>query len=208
MPDFSLEQRYDGRIAGFDEVGCGPWAGPVVAAGMIFYTQDLPHNLAERIQDSKKLSHKQRQEIFQLLQQGQGKLWDFAVGVCSVPEVDTLNIRNAALCAMKRAYEGLLHPPTAALVDGISKPDLPVSVMTVKKGDQLSLSIAAASILAKVTRDDLMCSLAKDYPAYGWEKNAGYGTRHHQEALARYGVTPHHRRSFAPIAALLAKEAA
>lgn len=207
MPDFSIESRYKGLVAGFDEVGCGPWAGPVVAGSVVFYTNNLPDGWSTRINDSKLMTPKNRREVYEWMARYKGDLLDFGVGIASVAEIDILNIRQAALLAMRRAFDELKQKPDHALVDGIAKPTLPIPVQPIKKGDVLSLSIAAASILAKVTRDQLMETLAKSYPAYGWEKNAGYGTPQHQAALRAHGVTPHHRRSFSPIAALLIEAA-
>jgi ribonuclease HII len=129
------------------------------------------------------------------------------VGICSVEEVDRYNILGATKLAMRRAYEGIGCRVDIALIDGNQKPDLPCAMEAIVDGDALCLSIAAASIVAKVTRDRMMCELAVQFPAYGWERNAGYGTREHQLALASHGVTVHHRRSFAPIRKLMEQAA-
>lgn len=202
-PTYNLEQTFCGRVAGFDEAGCGPWAGPVVAAAVIFL--DHPDHLTwtQQIHDSKKLSEKKRNMLFEQLIHSDQIV--FGVGIASVQEIDQLNIGQAARLAMQRAHEQLSQKPDVALVDGIRMPQLPCPTHPVVKGDQLSLSIAAASILAKVTRDRLMSELDQDYPAYGWAKNAGYGTAIHQKALRENGLTPHHRLSFKPIAALKEK---
>lgn len=201
MPDFSLEQKYNGLVAGVDEVGRGPWAGPVVTCAVILDPASFPTALAVQMDDSKKLTDRKRQALFDPIR-------DAALAYClaeaTVEEIDTHNILAATMLAMQRAVAGLSVKPVAVLVDGNRKPDLPMPVETVVKGDSRSLTISAASILAKVTRDRLMADLAKDFPEYGWERNAGYGTKAHQNGLASHGVTIHHRRSFAPIAKLLA----
>lgn len=194
-PDLSLETSCGGLVAGIDEAGRGPWAGPVVAAAVIFRSEHLP----DGIDDSKKLSSAARESLFDSI-----RLCSYTgVGVATVDEIDKLNILEATKLAMLRAVKTLEAAPDIALVDGNRAPTLPCAVKTVVGGDARSLSIAAASIIAKVTRDRMMRELAADYPGYGWEHNAGYGTREHQQALARLGVTPHHRRSFAPIKAML-----
>ena len=203
-PTFDLENRFSGPVVGIDEAGCGPWAGPVVAGAVIFLKTDIPPELEKLIRDSKTLSPKRREEAFTKFEQYQSDLLVYSSGLATVEEIDAINIGQATRLAMKRAVEGLPIPPAQAVIDGIRKPDLPCPCQMVVKGDQSSLSIAAASIVAKVTRDRIMEELHKDYPAYGWEQNAGYGTALHQEALAIHGVTPHHRRSYAPIAKLLA----
>lgn len=201
FPDFSREMALGGLVAGIDEVGRGPWAGPVVAAAVILDPTHLP----EGINDSKQLSKPRREA---LREQIMASAVAVGVGVCTPEEIDRLNILGATKLAMLRAYEGLGVTPSTALIDGNQLPALPCAMQALVKGDALSLSIAAASIVAKVTRDQMMEDLAHEFPHYGWERNAGYGTALHQQALARYGVTPHHRRSFAPIRALLAKDAA
>lgn len=198
-----LEQSYDGLVAGIDEVGCGPWAGPVMAAAVVLFPDKLPIELLQNINDSKKLTARKRCYLYELLcdQQGHGALW--AVGSSSVEEISQHNIRRAALLAMQRAVIGLNQQPDIALIDGIIAPQLPCKTMTVKRGDGISLSIGAASIIAKVERDQHMRKLAEEYPGYSWETNVGYGTAAHREALHRYGVTPHHRPTFKPIAQLM-----
>lgn len=204
MPDFSLEQQYDGLVAGVDEVGRGPWAGPVVTCAVILDPAQFPADLAAQMDDSKKLSDRKREALFDPICRAATA---YCLAEASVAEIDQHNILGATMLAMKRAVAGLAVPPVAALVDGNRKPDLDIPVETVVKGDSRSLSIAAASILAKVTRDRMMAALSQDFPGYGWERNAGYGTKAHQEGLAVNGVTIHHRRSFAPIAKLLAPAA-
>lgn len=201
-PSFSLEQCHPSPVVGIDEAGCGPWAGPVVAGAFIFLEPDtVDEAVLALIRDSKQLSASRREKAyFQLVSMTTVR---FGIGLASVEEIDGINIGKATRLAMQRAVSELGLQPAAALVDGIRTPDLPCPVTPVIKGDQISFSIAAASILAKVTRDRIMADLDKDYPEYGWAKNAGYGTAHHQEALNLYGVTPHHRQSYAPIAKLL-----
>lgn len=201
-PGFSLERLNPSPVVGIDEAGCGPWAGPVVAGAFIFLEPEAVHpDVLSLIRDSKQLSSKRREEAYGYLTSLNTVL--FGIGQASVEEIDAMNIWKATQLAMARAVSQLPVLPQAALVDGNRKPDLPCPVTPVVKGDQTSYSIAAASILAKVTRDRIMAGLDKGYPMYGWAKNAGYGTAQHQEALARHGVTPHHRRSYAPVARLL-----
>lgn len=203
QPNFSLESRSPFPVVGIDEAGCGPWAGPVVAGAFMFLQPDMmDEKKLFLIRDSKRLSSAQREKAYNQLANLTNVY--FGIGQASVEEIDQINIGQATRLAMQRAVEQLKTSPAAALVDGIRKPDLACSVVSVPKGDQVSYSIAAASIIAKVTRDRIMKQLDKEYPAYGWAKNAGYGTAHHQEALRLHGVTPHHRRSYASIAKLLA----
>ena len=207
MPDLALERASgcdDGRlVVGIDEAGRGPLAGPVVAAAVILDAAKLPKDLAARIDDSKALRPAVRQDLFLRLRD-QARI---GVGSASVEEIDRLNVLAASLLAMRRAVAALGVSPHLALVDGNRAPDLPCPVRTVVGGDRLSLSIAAASIVAKVTRDGIMAELARRHPGYGWERNAGYGTAEHRAALIRLGVTPEHRRSFLPVSKLIASKA-
>lgn len=201
-PDFSLERYHLSPVVGIDEAGCGPWAGPVVAGAFVFLEPDtVDEAVLSLVRDSKQLSASRREKAYSQLTAL--TTVRFGIGLASVEEIDHMNISNATRLAMQRAVSGLEIHPAAALVDGIRMPDLSCPATPVIKGDQTSFSIAAASILAKVTRDRIMADLDKDYPVYGWAKNAGYGTAHHQEALHLHGVTPHHRRSYAPIAKLM-----
>ncbi|MGH6932621.1 MAG: ribonuclease HII [Dongiaceae bacterium] len=201
MPDFALERACKHRpVAGIDEAGRGPWAGPVLAAAVILDERTLPAALAARIDDSKALTAAARAELFALLPM----YALIGVGQASVAEIDQFNILRATLLAMTRAVEKLPVAPAAALVDGNRAPPLACPVLTVIRGDSRSLSISAASIVAKVTRDQLMGQLARRHPGYGWERNAGYGTALHKQGLVRLGITPHHRRSFRPISELYA----
>ncbi len=215
MPDFSLEQdllaelvsrepeqadKIGIRLVGLDEVGRGPWAGPVVAAAVWLDQTALPASFLSRLDDSKKLSKPAREDICETLQalalEGKAAI---SLAEAAVEEIDSLNILQASLLAMRRAANTLPFTPDGALVDGNKLPDLPCPARCVVKGDSRSLSIAAASIVAKVTRDRQMAELALQHPGYGWERNQGYGTKEHQEGIAQLGVTPLHRRSFRPI---------
>jgi ribonuclease HII len=200
MPDFALERRCEGVVCGVDEAGRGPLAGPVVAAAVILDRRRLPKALRYGLDDSKKLVLEEREEFAALLEacekEGAAKI---GVGAASVIEIDRRNILQATLAAMCRAVSALGIAPEIALVDGNVPPPLACSVRTVVAGDGLSLSIAAASVIAKVTRDRLMRRLALRYSGYGWATNVGYGTPEHQAALKELGLTPHHRRSFAPV---------
>ena len=178
-------------IIGVDEVGRGPWAGPVTACAVILDPDNIPHGL----NDSKKLNVVRRNELFL-------KIMDSSLGSCGhvdVEEIDKINILQATFRAMERSILKL-PIPDHILIDGNKlPPNLPSPATAIIKGDTKSASIAAASIIAKVTRDQLMADLSLEYPGYGWEKNAGYGTKMHQLGLLNNGVTPHHRRSFKPI---------
>ena len=195
-PDFQheidLRRRGLWPVAGVDEVGRGPLAGPVVAAAVILD----PENLPAGVNDSKALSSKQRDAAFdQIMTRA------LAVGVASVTatEIDRLNIRQASLAAMARAVGALALTPAYVLVDGRDRPPLSCPSSPIIKGDSISLSIAAASIVAKVSRDGMMRQLAMHYPDYGFETNAGYAAKRHLAALATLGPTPLHRFSFAPL---------
>src|SRR5579871_61483 len=194
MPHYIYEARVlktvNGLVAGIDEAGRGPLAGPVVAAAVILNRAKIPKGL----NDSKQLSAERRDELFSHIM-----FSALAVGVASVDEIDLINIRQATHMAMARAVRALKFQPAFALVDGNDAPALPCPCDTIIEGDAKSVSIAAASIIAKVTRDRLMATLHGEYPRYGWLRNKGYGTAEHRAALARFGPTPHHRRSFAPV---------
>ena len=195
-PSYTIELSFTGIVAGVDEAGCGPWAGPVVAAAVILN----PYRRTIGINDSKKLTREERSELYTAIVERAHT----ATGMATVKEIDAINILEAAKLAMLRAFEGLGIMPGMAIVDGNRPPKLPCPVKMVIGGDESCMSIAAASIIAKVTRDRMMQELAEEFPYYGWESNAGYGTASHQKGLREYGVTPHHRKSFAPIRALLA----
>ncbi|MDP6174027.1 MAG: ribonuclease HII [Rhodospirillales bacterium] len=193
------------RIAGVDEAGRGPWAGPVFAAAVIFDPARLPDELLAGLDDSKKLTARRRTALYETMSDlgRSGGGVEIGVGHAEVAEIDEINILQASLLAMRRAIERLDKLPDYALIDGRIKPRLACRANAVVKGDQLSLSIAAASIIAKVTRDRLMGTLATLHPGYGWETNMGYGTAKHQTGLEKLGVTQHHRESFAPIHKIL-----
>lgn len=203
MPSLEIESRYVGLVGGVDEAGRGPWAGPVVAAAALFLDpHSLPSFLQNGIQDSKKLAKAKREHLYQELMTLTS--FNYGIGVASVEEIDRLNILKATFLAMERAVRALVQQPQTLLIDGKYIPSFAgIQTIPVIKGDDISLSIAAASIFAKVTRDRIMEELATIYPAYGWERNAGYGTQYHQDALKIHGITPHHRKSFAPIKKLL-----
>jgi ribonuclease HII len=191
MPDFSHERRIGGIVAGVDEVGRGPLAGPVLAAAVILPPR-LPRGLAAMIDDSKKLTAPRRALVLAALRDCGAEM---ALGAASVPEIARLNILHAAMLAMRRAIARL---PRAehVLVDGNRLPGCAVPCTTIIGGDGISLSIAAASIFAKVTRDALMARLHARYPDYGWAANAGYGCAAHRQAILLHGATPHHRMAF------------
>lgn len=198
MPDLSIERTIHGIVAGIDEVGRGPLAGPVIAAAVILDPATLPGRLMDELDDSKKLSRAKREALATLVLES----CICGFGEASVAEIDRLNILKATFLAMERAVAALGQPIDHALVDGNQKPPLGCAVQCVIGGDGLSLSIAAASVIAKVRRDRIMAELAAAHPGYGWETNAGYGTAEHLTALRRLGPTPHHRNSFAPVAQL------
>jgi len=197
-PNFFIESGYnDSIVAGVDEAGRGPWAGPVVAAAVIFIDQkSAPLGL----NDSKKLKPQQREDLFDKIM----TTAQVGVGVVSEKIIDDINILQATFRAMNEAVLSLPVVPDVALIDGNRAPTISgVSMLQpVVKGDARSLSIAAASIIAKVTRDRIMMEMHNQYPDYGWDSNAGYGTKKHQLALQRYGVTPFHRLSYKPIKAI------
>jgi len=196
MPHYIYESRVlklrPGPVAGVDEAGRGPLAGPVVAAAVILQRGKIPRGL----NDSKQLTAEQREELFSHIM-----FSAIAVGVgeASVDEIDLINIRQATHMAMARAVRALAFAPAFALVDGNDAPALPCPCDTIVEGDAKSVSIAAASIIAKVTRDRMMAALHETHPDYGWANNKGYGTPQHLTALTRHGPTAHHRRSFAPV---------
>ena len=204
-PDFTIElkamhsfgrARARRLVCGIDEAGRGPWAGPVVAAAVVLDPAWIPGGL----DDSKKLTEAQREALYAPII-ASAKV---GVGIADVDRIDRDNILQATLWAMAQALEQI-DGVALALVDGNRAPKLPCPVQTIVEGDAKSLSIAAASIIAKVTRDRIMVEHDSTYPLYGFARHKGYGTPLHQDALRRHGPTPLHRRSFAPIAALLAR---
>ena len=196
VPTFRLEKQAGGRVAGVDEVGRGPLAGPVLAAAVVFPI-GVPRRLAALIDDSKKLSAEERLVAFEAIR-ASGRA-EIAVGAASVTEIGRLNILHAALLAMRRAVARLPTTPDLVLVDGNQPPVLGCPVRCVVGGDGLSLSIAAASIIAKVLRDRAMARLSVRFPGYGWNENAGYSTPAHRAALAALGPTIHHRPEFGAV---------
>lgn len=207
MPDYSLELAHGAPqriVAGLDEVGRGPLAGPVVAAAVIFLSKP-DQSVSALIDDSKRLTARRREVAYGVLCQNEQVR--IGLGAASVAEIGRINVGQACHLAMRRAFDRLGLMPDIALIDGNRVPSFPCTVQAVIGGDRKSLSIAAASIIAKVTRDRLMTRLAVRHSAYGWEKNAGYGTAFHLAGLEISGVTAHHRRKFAPIRARLARAA-
>ena len=206
MLDFTREASFDGKVAGVDEVGRGAWAGPVFAAAAILSSRAANSPELVMINDSKTLSKRNREIIYkQLLNVIKSEHAWVGIGSAGVKEIDSLNILQATMLAMQRAVADLPFVPISILIDGNKSPELPAPSQTIVKGDKLVLSIAAASIYAKVTRDNYMLGLSKKYSDYGWEQNSGYGTRRHQEGLIRCGITEHHRKSFKPIKNLINK---
>ena len=199
-----LERNAGAVIAGIDEVGRGPLAGPVMAAAVILPFDSLPRDLRRSLDDSKKLSAERRVELYEVMMTCPDLF--YGVGRADVEEIDRINILHATYRAMERALAALPRVAHVALVDGNRAPPLAIEVQTLVGGDGLSLSIAAASIIAKVTRDRVMHALHQEYPGYGWQTNVGYGTAEHCTAITRHGITPHHRKSFAPVRAAMAEE--
>lgn len=204
MPDFSLEDSLglsnSAVIVGVDEVGRGPLAGPVTAAAVFVDRQKITLDLSTKIDDSKKVPQKKRATISKQIE----GIAIIGIGWASSGEIDQLNILEATMIAMQRAVLSLrkqiILDPDYILIDGNKVPSFDFPSKAIVRGDEKSLSIAAASIVAKSKRDALMTSLSRLYPCYGWEKNAGYGTRQHLAAIEREGITAHHRRSFKPVA--------
>lgn len=205
VPDFNIEKSLglNGLIAGFDEAGRGPWCGPVVAACVCWPDLQVPEELANAINDSKKLTAKKREALYPKIMASNAIV---GVGQASAEEIDEMNILQASFLAMHRALDEVRvkgYNPIFGLIDGNRLPKWDIPCQAVIGGDGKSLSIGAASIIAKVVRDRLMTDLAKEFPAYGWERNAGYGTAEHIQALKEYGPTIHHRKSYAPIKKIL-----
>lgn len=206
MPDMSNEQKHANYkyVIGVDEVGRGPWAGPVVACAAVITDES---KIPESVTDSKKLTDKKRQLISEVLVEEV----PYALGIVEAKEIDELNILQATFVAMAKAVEelasdlGINNDEYFVLVDGNKIPPYEAfkNAEAIVKGDSISLTIAASSIIAKVYRDKLMAQLAKIYPYYAWERNAGYGTKAHQEGLAKHGITDLHRKSFKPIAKII-----
>ncbi|WP_085934059.1 ribonuclease HII [Enhydrobacter aerosaccus] len=210
MPSFRHEMRFEGqgiaRIAGIDEAGRGPLAGPVVAAIAVIERGAAKRKLLRLIDDSKKLALEDREAAYEAMVSS--GIVQFSVGEASVEEIDRINILQATFLAMRRALQSLTQQPDIVLIDGNQlPPQLGCRAETIIGGDAASYSIAAASIFAKVTRDRYMAKLAESFPGYGWDTNRGYSSAEHLAALDRLGPTPHHRASFAPVRAKYAETA-
>lgn len=199
--EFELCKIAEGHrcIAGVDEAGRGPLAGPVSAAAVIL-PKGFSHDLLD---DSKKLTEKRREVLYEELTSRDDIVWSLAYA--DVAEIEQINILKASHAAMVRAVQSLSRKPDFCLIDGLPVPQFPLPSDGIVKGDGKSLSIAAASIIAKVSRDRLMLEYAEQYPEYGFERHKGYGTKLHMKALKKHGPCPIHRKTFAPIAALIAK---
>ena len=187
----AFENNFSLPIAGIDEVGRGPLAGPVIAAAVILDRKNIP----EGINDSKKIPKAKRILLAEKIKENS----IYAYGAASEIEIDEINILQASLLAMKRASDRLSVVPKTTLIDGNFKPDIKNNTINIIKGDSKSVSIAAASILAKVYRDEIMLKYSKQFPEYGFQTNSGYGTKEHLSALKNYGITPIHRKSFKPV---------
>lgn len=195
MPSFTRERKIGGHVAGIDEAGRGPLAGPVYAAAVILDPARLPRG----VDDSKAMTADARDKMFDKIME---RALAVGIGVASVTEIDEINILQATMLAMRRAADALALAPAHAFVDGNRAPALACPVETIIDGDAKSMSIAAASIIAKVTRDRVMRTLCAEHPGYNWAQNKGYGTPDHLAALDLLGPSVHHRRSFAPVAQL------
>lgn len=193
MPDYTIEKEIKAEgynfICGVDEAGRGPLAGPVCAAAVIL-KEDTE---IDGLNDSKKLTERKREQLFDVIKE---KAVAYSVAFASVEEIEELNILGATFLAMKRAVEGLNVPADFAIIDGNRLPSLEIAAKPVVKGDMHSMSVAAASVLAKVTRDRLLLEYDKEYPEYKFSAHKGYGTKAHYEAIKEYGITPIHRKSF------------
>ena len=202
--NFDIEEKFGNFVVGIDEVGRGPLAGPVVAVA-VYIKRSLWKNFLKKhpeiikINDSKKISKKIREKLYNILI----NIIPFGVGAASVKEIEEKNILQASLIAMERAYTSLKISADFVLVDGINSPKIKANVKAIKNGDNKSISIASASIIAKVIRDNLMKKLSYKYPGFFWNKNSGYGTKLHIDKIKLLGITPHHRKSFKPITKMI-----
>ena len=202
--NFDIEKKFGNIVVGIDEVGRGPLAGPVVAVA-VYIKRSLWKNFLKKhpeiikINDSKKISKKIREKLYNILI----NIIPFGVGAASVKEIEEKNILQASLIAMERAYTSLKISADFVLVDGINSPKIKANVKAIKNGDNKSISIASASIIAKVIRDNLMKKLSYKYPEFSWNKNSGYGTKLHIDKIKLLGITPHHRKSFKPITKMI-----
>ncbi len=196
QPDFTLENNLSGVIAGVDEAGRGPLAGPVVSAAVVFLDRNC---IIKGINDSKKLTVRNREILYHKIV----SIAKYGIGIADVDEINLHNILVATKLSMKHALMNVNLELDYVLVDGNQPPEVKWQVQSIVNGDNISISIAAASIVAKVTRDRLMQVLHYEYPVYNWYKNKGYGTREHINAINLYGITKYHRRNFAPIIKML-----
>ena len=205
MPDFSIEEEFNAPVIGLDEVGRGPLAGPVISCGCHFKNYTILNEFKDFIGDSKKLSEKKRGLSFKFLQNlKKENIIDFHLGIANVHEIDNLNILEATKLSMKRVIDKFNLKNAKLIIDGnFSLNYKSYKEQSIIKGDNKSLSIAAASIIAKVHRDRLMKKLSIKFKDFGWEKNAGYGTKKHIENIHRFGPTIHHRKTFEPIKSLI-----
>ena len=205
MPNFSIEEEINSPVIGLDEVGRGPLAGPVISCGCHFKNYTIINDLKDFIGDSKKLSAKKRELSFKFLQNlKKENIIDFHLGIANVEEIDNLNILEATKLSMKRVVDKFNLKNAQLIIDGnFSLNYKSYKEQSIIKGDNKSLSIAAASIIAKVHRDRLMKKLSIKFKDFGWEKNAGYGTKMHIENIHRFGPTIHHRKTFEPIKSLI-----
>lgn len=196
---WSFEKSFDGILCGIDEVGRGPLAGPVMAACVYIPPEHYRKHFWRGVTDSKKLTPERREALYEPIRAH----CCYGIAQASPVEIDSLNIHHATLLAMRRAFEAMAAAfnimPGRAMIDGKFVPDIPCHGVAVIGGDNACLSIAAASIIAKVERDRLMAGLHEKHPHYGWSTNAGYGTPEHKAAITLHGITEHHRRSFAPV---------
>jgi len=195
MPDFEFENMHDGAVFGLDEVGRGPLAGPVVAACVYIPKEVYSLAFIHELNDSKKIAKPKLEMLYALIVQH----CEWRVAEISPSEVDEINVLQASLKAMELSLNAMSTTPCFALVDGNKLPKLPCPAQSVIKGDHKSYSIAAASIIAKVTRDRIMKALHLEFPYYGWNSNAGYGAKVHMDGINAHGITDHHRKSYAPI---------
>ncbi len=205
MPDFSIEEEINSPVIGLDEVGRGPLAGPVISCGCYFRNYTIQDSFYKTIGDSKKLSEKKRNLSFKFLQNLKKEgIIDYHLGIANVEEIDKLNILEATKLSMKRVVDKFNIQSAYLIIDGnFSLNHKSYKEKSIIKGDNKSLSIAAASIIAKVHRDRLMKKLSIRYQNFGWEKNVGYGTKIHIENIHRFGITIHHRKTFEPIKSLI-----
>lgn len=194
-PSFFYENQYRGHIAGVDEVGIGSWVGPVYAAAA-YVPFEAPADILALIDDSKRLTLEKREKAYQAIVEAG---FQVTIGIATLEEIEVYNIRGAAHLAMERAIHQLQPLPDVVLVDGSMRPKTNAEVMSIIQGDSKSYSIGVASIVAKVKRDLLLKELHTSFPEYGWDTNAGYGTPAHKQAITLYGITPHHRKGYAPI---------